>query len=278
VTEAGKGRKEAPVAPRGATAVLPAKRPAPETPKAGRIRIAGMADLHVHKAHHGLYRQMFTHVAERADVLCLGGDLTNLGLPEEAENLAADLSVLKIPVLAVLGNHDYQSGKAGQVRDILRRASVTFLDEDETVELGRVGFAGVKGFGGGFASHMLGSFGEDETKRFVTEAVNEALALENALARVMAAPGIDRGVVLLHYSPIAETVKGEPLEIYPFLGCSRLAETIDRFNVAVVFHGHAHHGSPHGKTPRGVPVHNCSLELMRARDGGKGDGFVVVEV
>jgi Icc-related predicted phosphoesterase len=225
------------------------------------LRVAAMADLHVHKGRPSELRQVFAELAGTADVLCLCGDLTHLGIAEEAELLAGDLAPLRIPVLAVLGNHDYHSGKAEEVRAPLRRVGVRFLDEDETFEVRGVGFAGVKGFGGGFASHMLAAFGEEATKRFVSEAVNEALALEHALARLTT----DRRVVIMHYLPIAQTAVGEPVEILPFLGCSRLAETIDRFPVVAAFHGHAHRGAPAGRTNKGVPVYNCSTEvLMRA--------------
>lgn len=240
-------------------------------PGGTKLRVAAMADLHVHKGHHGMYRTLLASIGERADILCLGGDLTNLGLAEEAENLAADLSVLRIPIVAVLGNHDHHSGNAEQVRAVLGKANVTFLDDDETLEIGGVGFAGVKGFGGGFSSHMLGAFGEEATKRFVKEVVNEALALENSLMRL----STERAVVLLHYSPVVDTVAGEPAEIYPYLGSSRLAETIDRFPVAAVFHGHAHRGVPTGRTPKGVPVYNCSLEVLRRTQA---EHYVLVEV
>ncbi len=222
------------------------------------LRIAAMADLHVHKDRHTENRGLFTDIAHNADLLVLCGDLTNIGVPEEAQHLASDLASLRIPVLAVLGNHDYHSGRADDVRTALRKANVVFLDEDETFQLGDVGFAGVKGFGGGFASHMLSSFGEDATKLFVSEAVKESLALEHAMQRL----DTPRMIVIMHYAPVAETAAGEPPEILPFLGCSRLAETIDRFNVVAAFHGHAHRGTPRGSTPKGVPVYNVAMELM----------------
>src|SRR5262245_3987794 len=145
-------------------------------PPAKRVRIAAVGDLHCHRAplHHNEHKEMLGDISKRADVLALCGDLTNLGLPEEAENLAAELAVLRIPIVAVLGNHDHHHGKAEDVKGVLRGANVTFLDE-ETFEHQGVGFAGVKGFGGGFGSHLLGAFGEEATKHFVAEAVNEAL-------------------------------------------------------------------------------------------------------
>jgi uncharacterized protein len=236
------------------------------------LRVAAIADLHVHKVHHGQYRPLFNEISNSADVVALCGDLTNLGLPEEAENLAGDLAALRIPAVAVLGNHDHQTGNGAEVKRILERANVTFL-EDESYEISGVGFAGVKGFGGGFGSYMLSSFGEEATRNFVGEVLNECLQLENALRNL----STERNVVVLHYSPVAETVVGEPPEIFPFLGCSRLAETIDRFNnVAAIFHGHAHHGAREGQTGAGTPVYNCSIELLRRSEGTK--PYVVIEV
>jgi uncharacterized protein len=235
-------------------------------------RIAAVADLHAHKAHPGEFKPLVAQIAGKADILLLAGDLTNLGLPEEAASLAADLSALRVPILAVLGNHDHHSGQPEEVKRTLRKAGVHFLD-DETFECdqgGGIGFVGVKGFGGGFGTHMLGAFGEDATKHFVAEAVSETLALENAL-KTLTTP---RSVVLMHYSPIAETVVGEPCEVAPFLGCSRFAEAIDRFDVTAVFHGHAHHGTPRGQTRRGIPVYNCSLPLLKRQAG---PGFVLME-
>jgi Icc-related predicted phosphoesterase len=243
--------------------------PAP-TADGTKLRVAAMGDLHVHKVHHGEWRPVFAEISQAADVLVLCGDLTAIGLVEEAEHLAMDLAALKVPALAVLGNHDLHSGKEEEVRAALRKAGVRFLDE-ESVDVGEVGFAGVKGFGGGFGDRMLAPFGEETTKAFVTAAVNEGLSLETQLKGLLTA----RRVVVLHYSPIAETVKGEPAEIYPFMGCSRLAETIDRFDVAAVFHGHAHHGTHAGKTLKGTPVYNVSAELLKKQGRG---GYVVVEV
>jgi Icc-related predicted phosphoesterase len=180
-------------------------------------------------------------------------------MPAEADRLVADLRHCPIPVVAVLGNHDFQSGRVDDVKRILRDGDVKLLDEDETFEFKGVGFAGVKGFGGGFDRHMLTSFGEDATKNFVTEAVNESLKLEVALKSL----DTKRIVVVLHYAPIAATLVGEPPEIFPFLGSSRLAETIDHFDVDAVFHGHAHHGTFQGKTLKGIPVYNCCVQMMR---------------
>lgn len=237
----------------------------------GSVRVAALADFHATRSSNGSSRALFAEIGAGADVLLLCGDLTNTGVPEEAEHLAADLAPLRIPIGAVLGNHDHHSGRAEEVKAVLRKANVKFLD-DEPICVKGVGFAGVKGFGGGFAGHMLDPFGEEATKRFVAEAVNEALALEHALHLL----DTERTVVALHYAPIAETVRGEPAEIAPFLGCSRLAETIDRFEtVRAVFHGHAHHGAPEGRTPRGVPVYNCSMDLVGRTQGR---AYLVLEV
>src|SRR5204863_2642189 len=187
------------------------------------LRVAAIGDLHVHQSSSDSLQALFDKISQNADVLALCGDLTQLGLPEEADCLANDLRSSRVPVVAVLGNHDYQSGRAEEVKKILRAAKVTVLEETETFELNGVGFAGAKGFGGGFDKHMLTPFGEDPIKHFVTEAVNESLRLEVALNSLRT----EKTVVVLHYSPIAATVIGEPPEIFPFLGSSRLAETID---------------------------------------------------
>ena len=227
-----------------------------------RVRIAAVADLHFGRAGPPL-RTMFTEVIERSDVLALCGDLTDNGEPEEARALARALSATSIPTVAVLGNHDYQSGKAAEVSRILCDAGVHVLDGGSH-EVAGVGFAGVKGFAGGFGRRALGPWGEDIIKQFVQEALNEALKLETALARLQT----DHRVVLLHYSPIEGTVDGEPKEIYPYLGSSRLEEPLTRYPVDAVFHGHAHHGTPEGRTRTGAPVYNVSLSLLQRLDPG----------
>jgi Icc-related predicted phosphoesterase len=223
------------------------------------VRVAAIGDLHVHQDGTEILEPLFQKVSQNADVLALCGDLTHLGLPQEAERLVNHLRSCRVPVVAVLGNHDYQSGHADEVKKILRAGKVVVLEETETFELQGVGFAGTKGFGGGFDKHMLTPFGEDAIKQFVTEAVNEALRLEVALNSLRT----DKVVVVLHYAPIAATVMGEPPEIFPFLGSSRLAETIDHFDVNAIFHGHAHHGTYEGKTTKGTPVFNCCLPLVQ---------------
>jgi Icc-related predicted phosphoesterase len=224
------------------------------------LRVAAIGDVHVHQTSNDSLQGIFERVSQDADVLALCGDLTHLGLPQEAERLVDLLRACRVPVVGVLGNHDYQSGQAEEVKKVLQSGKVVILEEAETFEIKGVGFAGAKGFGGGFDNHMLAPFGEQAIKQFVTEAVNESLKLEIALNSLRT----EKTVVVLHYAPIAATVRGEPLEIYPFLGSSRLAETIDHFDVNVVFHGHAHHGTYQGQTTKGTPVFNCCLQLVGA--------------
>ncbi len=227
--------------------------------KPDRLRIAAIGDLHIHENSPDISKALFERISQDADVLVLCGDLTHLGMPVEAERLVVELRGCRVPVVAVLGNHDYQSGHADEVKKMLRSAKVNLLDENETFQLNGVGFAGVKGFGGGFDKHMLTPFGEDAIKSFVSEAVNESLKLEVALKAL----DTEKIVVVLHYAPIPGTVVGEPPEIFPFLGSSRLAETIDHFDVDVIFHGHAHHGTYEGKTMKGAPVYNCCFQLLQ---------------
>lgn len=224
------------------------------------VRIAAVGDLHYGKTSQGSLQFLTTALsAADADVLLLCGDLTDYGMPEEARNLAKELvSGVKIPIIGVLGNHDYESGAAVEVVAALREASVTILDGD-SAEIRGVGFAGVKGFAGGFGRGVLGPWGEEATKRFVHEAVNETLKLESALARLRTATR----VAVLHYAPVQGTVEGEPREIYPYLGCSRLEEPLVRYAVSYVFHGHAHNGALEGRTTGNAPVYNVSLPLLR---------------
>ncbi len=229
----------------------------------GPIRIAAIGDLHVTEAQENRFRDLFAEISENADVLALCGDLTNFGKAREAEILAEDLRSCTIPVVGVLGNHDYECGHPEEVARILHAAGMTVLGEQAVIIEG-VGFAGVKGFLGGFGRGELGAFGEPAIKDFVDAALDEARKLENALRTLKT----ERSVAVLHYAPVADTCEGEPLEIYPFLGCSRLADAIDRFdNVAAVFHGHAHRGRHEGKTSRGTPVFNCATMVAEAELG-----------
>ncbi len=228
------------------------------TDAAKPLRIAAIGDLHVKEDQSAPYRELFGEISREADVLVLTGDLTDLGRPREAEILAEDLRACSIPVVGVLGNHDYECGHEDDIKAIIKGAGVHLLD-GSSHEIDGVGFVGVKGFAGGFGRRMLGSFGEGAIKTFVAETMNEAMRLENAMRSVRA----QRAVVVLHYSPVAETVEGEPLEIFPFLGSSRLEEPINRYHVTAVFHGHAHHGHPEGRTSMDIPVYNVSMPLLR---------------
>lgn len=224
------------------------------------VRIAAVGDLHFGRSTPpGSLHPLFAQISETADILLLCGDLTDYGLAEEARAFVKELTpTLKIPIVAVLGNHDVESNQQVEISHILKEAGITVLD-GETCEVHGVGFAGVKGFAGGFGRRALGPWGEEIIKKFVHEAVDEALKLESALARLRN----EHLIVLLHYAPIQGTVEGEPCEIYPFLGCSRLEDPITRFPVTAVVHGHAHHGSPEGRTRTNVPVYNVSASLMR---------------
>jgi Icc-related predicted phosphoesterase len=225
----------------------------------GVVRIAAMSDVHCGKESAGALQPLFAQAAQHAEVLVLAGDLTDFGLPEEARVLAKELAVVnRMPVVAVLGNHDYESGREQELCHILSEAGVKVLDGD-SFETHGVGFAGVKGFAGGFGRGALGPWGEPIIKQFVHEAVNEALKLETALARLRG----NQRIAILHYSPIAATVAGEPPEIFPYLGSSRLEEPLGRYPVAAVFHGHAHHGSPEGVTAGGTPVYNVSVQVLK---------------
>ena len=238
-----------------------------------QLRIAAIGDLHVSKSSQGAFHALFAQISQTADVLLLCGDFTDYGLPDEARVLARELtSTVKIPVIAVLGNHDYESGKQDEIRQILTDAGVTVLDGEAT-EVHGVGFAGVKGFAGGFGRGALGPWGEHAIKQFVQEAVDEALKLEAALARLRTT----RRVAMMHYSPVRATVEGEPPEIFPYLGSSRLEEPINRYRVSAVFHGHAHRGTAEGRTSAGVPVYNVAMPLM-ARLNPDRPPYLVVEL
>jgi Icc-related predicted phosphoesterase len=222
------------------------------------LRIAALADTHCKRSSQGNFQPLFQALAGQADVLALCGDLTDEGHPDEARVLARELAGSKLPVVAVLGNHDCETNDGAEVGKILADAGVVVLD-GTVHEIGGVGFAGVKGFCGGFGEHSLQAWGERGIKAFVHEAVEEALKLESALAKLQTR----HRVALLHYSPIAATLQGEDPELLPFLGSGRLADPVDRYPVSAVFHGHAHHGSPEGRTKAGVPVYNVALPMLR---------------
>lgn len=233
------------------------------TPAPGPVRFAVVGDIHATRDSAGQLRAFFAEAADAAHALLLCGDLTDYGTADEARVLAEELSVVKVPIVAVLGNHDFEAGTPELVVEALARVGVRVLD-GEACEIAGVGIAGAKGFAGGFGRGSLGGWGEPAIKLFVQEALNEALKLESALAKLRT----PRRIALLHYAPVVGTVQGEPVEIYPFLGSSRLEEPLLRYPVDAVFHGHAHRGSLEARTINGVPVFNVARPLLqRARPG-----------
>lgn len=236
------------------------------------VRIAAISDPHVTKTSLGVLHSLLVQIGESADVLVACGDLTDYGLADEARVLARELSLLRIPVIVVLGNHDYEADQQDEIRKILTDAGIVVLDGESHEVLG-IGFAGVKGFAGGFGRGVLGSWGEKMVKQFAHEAISETLKLESALARLRT----PQRIAIMHYAPIRQTVEGEPLEIYPWLGCSRHEEPFTRYPVTAVFHGHAHNGTPEGATASGIPVYNVAMPLLRKRFPDRAP-FRVIEV
>lgn len=227
------------------------------------MRIAATADLHYSTQNSSILKEQFAKVRDEADVLTIAGDLTNFGRLEEMEPLVNVLVRLRIPVVAVLGNHDYESGNEANLMRMMSSEGIKVLD-GTGYERDGVGFAGTKGFIGGFGRGMLTPFGEPEVKAFVKTSIDEAMKLERAMSQLRT----PKRVVVLHYAPIAATVHGEAQEIYPYLGSSRLAEVVDRHGANLVVHGHAHHGSLSGTTAGGVPVHNVAITLLQSQQAG----------
>jgi Icc-related predicted phosphoesterase len=225
------------------------------------MRIAATADIHFTPQSYDKIREPFAHVRDEADLLVIAGDLTNYGKPEEMHSLLNALVRLRIPIVAVLGNHDYESGQEQELMRMMTTEGIKVLD-GSSYERDGVGFAGTKGFLGGFGRGILTAFGEKEVKAFVQASIDETMKLERALSMLRT----EKIVIVTHYAPIIDTVKGEPTEIWPYLGSSRLAEVIDRHGAALALHGHAHHGNPDGKTTAGVAVHNVALSLLMAQD------------
>jgi Icc-related predicted phosphoesterase len=221
------------------------------------MRIAATADLHFTPQNYDRIRDQMNRVRDEADVLILAGDLTNYGKPAEMESLLNAIVRLRVPTIAVLGNHDYESGHEDELMQMMTAEGIKVLD-GTGYERDGVGFAGCKGFLGGFGRSVLTAFGEKEVKAFVQAAIDEALKLERALAQLRT----EKRVIVVHYSPIPATVQGENPEIFPYLGTSRLAEVIDRHGANLVVHGHAHHGALEGKTVAGVPVYNVAIQLV----------------
>src|SRR5215510_7847741 len=224
------------------------------------MRIAATADLHFSPPSYDRIREPFTHVRDEADVLVIAGDLTNYGKPDEMRSLLNALVRLRIPIVAVLGNHDYEGGQEQELIKMMTTEGIKVLD-GSSYERDGVGFAGTKGFVGGFGRGVLTAFGEPEIKAFVRAGIEEALKLERAMSQLRTR----KRVIVLHYSPIAGTVEGEAKEIFPFLGTSRLAEVVDRHGADLVIHGHAHNGRCDGQTPGGVPVHNVAITLLQSQ-------------
>lgn len=238
-----------------------------------KVRIAAVADIHVRESDKGKWTDYFKEVSQNADILLICGDLTDTGDETEAQVLAEELKACTIPVIGVLGNHDYEKGRHKLIRQILINSKMTMLD-GEAVVVNGIGFAGVKGFGGGFDAHMLSMFGEGAMKAFVQEAVDEALHLDRALAHLDQQNENLKKIAILHYSPIKDTVLGEPEQIFPFLGSSRLAEPLSRRKVIAAFHGHAHAGQLQGETAGGVKVYNVARQIL-IREGYKCPFFLL---
>ena len=225
------------------------------------MRIAAVGDLHFSPQRYDPLRESLSHVRDHADILLLAGDLTNYGTAQEMESLLNALVRIRVPTVAVLGNHDYESGQEQELIRMMTTEGIKVLD-GTAYERDGVGFAGCKGFPGGFGRGVLTAFGEPQVKAFVQAGIDEALKLERAMMQLRT----EKRVVVLHYAPILDTVKGEPEQIYPYLGSSRLVEVIDRHGAQMVVHGHAHHGSPNGKTTAGIPVHNVALTMLQAEN------------
>ena len=237
------------------------------------MRLAAVGDLHARAEDEERIASAFERVNDEADVLVLAGDLTDHGRPSEAEALMRGLRDVRVPVVAVLGNHDHDAGEPRDVMRMLGASGIHVLDRKRpTAIVGDVGFAGVKGFGGGFGNRLVRGFGEDSLKAFVAASVVEAEALRAGLMSL----DTPRKVALLHYSPNVATIHNEPPEIWPFLGTSRLEAAVDEGRAALALHGHAHHGSAHGTTAGGVPVWNVSLPVLRA--SGHDRGYAIIEV
>jgi Icc-related predicted phosphoesterase len=226
------------------------------------IRIGAVGDIHLGEDARGHLRPALERIGEHADVLLLAGDLTRHGTAQEGRIVAAEVGGLPVPVVAVLGNHDYHSDQQGEIAEILSGAGVHVLEGGSVVlpvDGQRLGVAGVKGFGGGFAGKCATEFGEPEIKNFIRHTRETAAALGAALS------GLDTDLVvaLTHYSPVADTLRGEPPEIYPWLGSYLLAEAIDGAGADLAVHGHAHAGTEKGLTPGNTRVRNVAQPVIR---------------
>lgn len=243
--------------------------------KTSKVRIAAMGDIHVREHDKGKWAPIFSEISDKADVLIICGDLTDTGDEDEAMLLVDELKSCRIPVVAVLGNHDHEKGRHKAIRQIMLDARVHMLD-GEAVMVKGIGFAGVKGFCGGFDRYMVSMFGEEAMKAFVKEGVDEALMLDRALMKLAVDHGDIPKIAVMHFAPIPETIKGEPEVIFPFLGTSRLAEPLDRRGVTAAFHGHAHAGVLEGATREGVKVFNVAFPVLQKH--GYEKGYLIYEV
>jgi Icc-related predicted phosphoesterase len=226
------------------------------------IRVAATGDLHFGPDLAGTIRPQMEDLAERADVLLIAGDLTRVGDPEEAVGLAEELAGLDVPVIAVLGNHDYHSDRQGEITKVLEEAGIRVLEGKAvilSIDGSTLGVAGAKGFGGGFLGASGSDFGEAEMKAFVRHTRDIAQRLAQALSELEA----EHRVALLHYAPVESTLRGERLEIYPFLGSYLLGEAIDGAGADLILHGHAHRGTERGVTPAGIPVRNVARPVIQ---------------
>ncbi|MET7697730.1 MULTISPECIES: metallophosphoesterase family protein [unclassified Streptomyces] len=229
------------------------------------IRVAAVGDIHMGLDSQGLLRPAFDTLSDCADLLLLAGDLTRHGTPEEARVVAQELAGLPVPVVAVLGNHDHHEEKPEEVTAVLDEAGVRVLEGQGTiveVDGERVGVAGTKGFGGGFVGRSGSEFGEPLMKEFIRYTRRCADGLRTSLDE-LAAQGCGTRIALTHFSPVPDTLAGEPLEIYPFLGSYLLAEAVDTAGADLAVHGHAHSGTEHGMTSGGVPVRNVAQPVIR---------------
>ncbi len=223
------------------------------------MRIAAIADFHCRSNSVGQIKPLLEGVEQEADLLILAGDLTDNGQPAELEVLLRETEHITLPKIAVLGNHDHESDQAEQLEQMLCDHNIIVLN-NTLYEKDGIGFVGTKGFCGGFDSLIIQPFGERALKAFIQTSIDEAMKLENALTKL----DCPRKVAILHYAPIKTTLEGEPLELYPFLGSSRLGNALDRHGVDLILHGHAHHGFPDGVTAGGIAVHNiCRFVLTR---------------
>jgi Icc-related predicted phosphoesterase len=226
------------------------------------VRVAAVSDLHFHAGMRGMFAKRWAGLGDEADLFVLCGDLTLKGAVFEARHLAAELANVNVPIVAVLGNHDFDDGAESEIAGLLRQRGVMVLDGQAAsfkVRNIEVGVAGAKGFCGGFRGAHVREIGESVMKQFVEEGAREAAKLESALASVRG----DVKLAVMHYAPIEATVAGEPPELFPLLGDFRLEEAIDRSGADMALHGHAHRGASSGATRAGIPVHNVAFPIHR---------------